>query len=394
MPFGRRIWLATTLAVGLAGCKAGSMGSLSMLPRRNPPGVAFDLDGFVAEHNRNAEAIESLEARPTIRVAMGPMGRVFKASVNGKMALERPRNFKLELDAEGVRQADIGSNAEEFWFWVANQDRDQKWIYWCNYRDLESSELPVTYQPDWIIEAMGLRPITPQEAAAIQVRRGDPGTARLVFPPTRDRGEPYTREILVSTSDRRIKKLQIYSAGPPRVLIAEAQPVEYASYPSGSGAAVERCSLPQRLRLDWKREQLVLDVALGKELKVNQFEHERAADIFVEPEMTGYTRMNLAQMSRGDRPGKRTRTRQTIPPPVSGDDIHLGRPAPIKDDGPAVPRVGQRSPRPPADDADRSPMPALDALVGAPIPRPPASGPSLPSSSALLEAPGRDLSIE
>ena len=129
-------------------------------------------------------------------------------------------NFKLEVQAQGMPKADIGSNAEEFWFWVANPEKDLKWIYWCNYRDLETSDLPVTYQPDWIIEAMGLKPISPQEAATIKVGRGtDAGTTLLTFAATRNRGGPYVREMEVSNSDRRIKKLRIFSEsaeGPDR----------------------------------------------------------------------------------------------------------------------------------------------------------------------------------
>ena len=82
----------------------------------------------------------------------------------------RPRNFKLELISHmGQTKADIGSNDEEFWFWVQNDD--DRSIYWCNYDDLESSALAVTYQPDWIMEALGLKPITPEEAASIRFRK-------------------------------------------------------------------------------------------------------------------------------------------------------------------------------------------------------------------------------
>lgn len=395
MPLGRRIWLVMAMTAALAGCRAGSMGSLSMLPRRSPPGAGFDLDGFVTQHNRNSESIESLEARPTVRVAMGPVGRLFRASADGKMALERPKNFKLVLEAEGVQQADLGSNDREFWFWVTSQDRNQKWIYWCNYRDLESSELPVTYQPDWIIEAMGLKSITPEEAGAIQLRRGDSGSVRLVFPATHDRGEPYTREMLVSTADRRIKKLQIYSAGSPRVLIAEAIPADYQTYPTGSGSAGEICYLPQRLRLEWKREQLVLDVAVGREMQVNRFEHERAADLFVEPELAGYQRLNLAELSLGARSNhRRPRTRQSIPSPDPAEDIHLGRPAPIHGDGPIVPGVGRSAVRSSSPTDGIPPLPTLEDVVGSPTPRPPSSGPVVAPSSAMMNAPGRDLSIE
>src|SRR5262249_35057393 len=154
--------------------------------------------------------------------------------------------------------------------------------------------LPVTYQPDWIIEAMGLKPITRQEAATLVVRRGqEAGTSLLVFPATRDRGAPYVREMVVGNSDRRIKRLQIYSEA-PRVLLAESQSEDYRAYPVGAigASAGESCYLAQKLRLQWKREGFMLDVALS-EVTLNQFDHAMGADIFVEPDMPGYTRMNL-----------------------------------------------------------------------------------------------------
>ena len=47
-------------------------------PSNRPPEVrprpTFDLEEFVAEHNENAERIQSLEAKPAITVTMGPQG--------------------------------------------------------------------------------------------------------------------------------------------------------------------------------------------------------------------------------------------------------------------------------------------------------------------------------
>ena len=45
----------------------------------------------------------------------------------------------------------------------------------------------------------------------------------------------------------------------------------------------------------------MLVVALH-EVQVNQFDHARAADIFVEPQMPGYKRLNLAEPSRAPAP--------------------------------------------------------------------------------------------
>jgi hypothetical protein len=375
MTFGRRFWLMMAVAVGLTGCRAAGTGSLSLHPRPALTQTSFDLDEFIAEHNSNAESLQSLKAQPTITVGNGKIRRV---RVDGHLALQRPRDFKLEVTLQTVPKADIGSNADEFWFWVVNDDADNKSIYWCNYSDLESSNLSFTYQPDWIIDSLGLKPITPEEAARIQVHRGvKAGTTLLKFPIVRDQGEPYSREMVVSNADRRIEKLVIYSEK-PRMPIAEAVPSNYQPYQGGAGGSDrETCYLPQNLRLDWKREQLVLEVAL-KDVELNRLDRSMSAELFTEPEMPGYTRRNLAELSRGARPDRRTTTRQTIPPPESPTGIQLGRPSPMKEEEPPGPDLGRRPPRR-AKEVDGPPLPTLDDLVGAPVSRPPMSGPIRPA---------------
>jgi hypothetical protein len=381
MTVGRRIWLLAALAAGLTGCRAASTGSL--VPRQRPglaAHKAFDLDGFVAEHNRNAEKVQTLEAR---RLSIGvAMGRHY--NVDGRMALERPRNFKLELSMFGNTKGDIGSNDEEFWYWVIN--KEQPYIYWCKYADVEASSLAVTYQPEWIIDALGLRTIPPEEAAMIRVREGiEPGTSILTFPVVRDRGEPYSREMIVGNTDRRIKRLIIFGEK-PRAPIAEATPGSYAAFASSAGGATTTTSgpdgaasvastayLPQTLKLEWKREQLVLEVVV-RDVRLNQFDHARSADLFVEPVMPGYSRRNLADVSHGSRPDRRTTTRETIPPPNVDDGIRLGRPTPAGDDEPPAPRVGMRSRRPAPSSEESTPVPTFDDFVGAPTPRAPSSG--------------------
>ena len=195
---------------------------------------------------------------------------------------------------------------------------------------------------------MGLKPITSQEASRIQVKRGrESGTTLLVFPPVRDRGEPFVRELTVSNADRRVRKLQIYTEQ-PRDLIAEATPSDYqtvAAAATGSSGG-PTCDLPVRMRLDWRRDQLSLDVAL-KEVEVNQFDHSMAKDIFVEPEIPGYARLNLAEMGGRSRPDHRTRTRQSMPPPGPREDVEMGQPTPIPPvEEPVVPSLGRSDPEP------------------------------------------------
>jgi len=366
MEVGWRIGLVMTVALGLSGCRAAGTGSLSLYPRPAAPSGALDVPEFVAEHNRNAEQIQSLEAKKlSITVAAGKRER---HHLDGRMALERPRNFKLDLSALGSSWADIGSNDEEFWFWVrGNEDKS---IYWCNYSDLGSTTLPIAYQPDWITEALGLRPISPVEAEQIRVERGPaPGTTALILPPTRNSGQSSTRVMIVSNHDRRITEYRLYTPD-MKAVIAQAVPTRYKEYATGSGdsGTRETCVLPENIKLDWRRDQLVMDVAL-REVTLNQFDPARRAALFTEPDRPGYARKNLAELSGGSRPDRRTTIRHTMPQPEPRRGVKLGQPAPLTDDDPVVPRLGrttERVPNPP-------PVPPLEELVGAPPPTPPAS---------------------
>ncbi len=373
MTSGRRIRLVLTVLLGLSGCRAAGTGSLALHSRPHAPSGSLDVEEFIAEHNRNAQRIQSLEARPSISLATSKAKRrIGEYHLDGRMVLERPRNFELQLTAFGAMKqvADIGSNDQEFWFWVSNDE--EKSIYWCNYEDEGSSVLPMAYQPDWIIAALGLKPISPDEAEQIQVRRGpEPGTTALIFPTTRHQGQTFTRVMIVTNADRRIKQYRLCVADLETV-IAQAEPSRYREYPADSGGSGsgQTCVLPQQIKLEWKRDQLAMDIAL-REVTLNQFDPKRRAAVFVEPSPPGYTRKNLAELTggSGERTDRPTRTRHTLPPPHPGAGVQLGPPAPMSDEGPVVPKLGRATVRP------KTPLPSLpqEELVGDPTPTAPVS---------------------
>jgi len=350
------IWLAIA-TLGMSGCVALDRRSGSPLNRPLAERT-LDVDKFIAEHNQNADLVQSMTANPTIRVA----GKV-RHQADGRLAVVRPRNFKLVLKSMGQPKADIGSNDDEFWFWVQSDDKS---IYWCNYADLESSSLAVTYQPDWIVEALGLKPISSDEAAHIKVRdTNDRDSTALVFPPTKSGTETYTRMMIVSNHTRRIKEHRIY-AGNLQTLLAQAVVNRYEDFeldPSDKGVR-DTCYLPESVRLDWKREQLVLDVVL-QDVKVNQFNPSRTEELFKEPDVPGYERVNLAEMSRQQPKDNRSTARRTLPRPEPRNGVKLGKPAALPDDTTLVPRLGSAdTPQP----KNRRIPGELEDLVTAPSP--------------------------
>jgi len=323
----------------------------------------FDVAQFVAEHNRNAEQIQSLKARPSVQV----VGRRLTGRTDARLAMQRPRDFKLEMESVGGnKKADIGSNDQKFWFWVQNDE--DKSIYWCNYADLKSSGLPITFQPDWIVEALGLKPISHEEAAGIKVKDGpERGTTALIFPPIQNKADTYTRVMLVRNESLRIKEYRIL-AGDRQTMLAQAVVKGYKEHEidSNETSTARRCYLPDEIRFDWKKEGLALDVAI-QDVVINRLDPALTSTIFVEPPVPGYTRQNLADLKLGQPGNSRTTVRRTLPPPEPRNGVRLGRPAPAEDDvnvprlNPAVGQSGSGRKAP------------FDELVGAPITTAPGS---------------------
>jgi hypothetical protein len=292
------------------------------------------------------------------------------AQADGRLGVMRPRNFSLQLSAGGQTKANIGSNNEEFWFWV--QSDEDRSIYWCNYDDLESSALAITYQPDWIVEALGLKTITPEEADALRVQKmDDPKLSAVIFPPTKSQGQAYQRMMIVSNYTRRVKVHRICAVDRGSTVLAEATISAYKDFDieKSESGAYRSCYLPDGLRLDWKKDQLVLDVAL-KDVIVNQFDTSRAAKIFVEPVLPNYERVNLADMARAGAKDNRTTVRRTLPMPGTRNGVKLGRPTPVTDEPDAAPHARTSDTRRAAPGRISSP---LEDLVGASLPLGPES---------------------
>jgi hypothetical protein len=286
--------LALGILLAASGCRTAGVGNLAR-EEPAPPKATLTAAEVIREHNRTAERIESLEARPSITVTSSEGGGV----VQGNMALERPRNFSLVLfgGPSRMKMADIGSNDEEFWFWV--KDRNTKEYYFCEYDETGKSPLATTLQPELIVEALGLRVIPEAESAGCTIQPGPtPGTLALVYRPTKMQGETLSRMTILSESSRRIREHRVYSGeGDGKTLLAQAvvkgyQPVPL---PSETGESDEQVYLPSSLRIDWLQEKLSLDVTMSSPKINTVFTQARRDALFVEPKPRGYTRVNLAE---------------------------------------------------------------------------------------------------
>jgi len=360
MRYARPISLASLALFALAGCRTGGVNDFS---RQTPVAARpeIDVQTLITAHNRNAERVERLEARPSLSMKRLRTG----GAADGFLALERPRNFRLEIRHTAGEIADLGSNDEKFWYWTKN-DRDKK-VYFCNYDAAGRSPIsPATLQPEWIVQALGMQVIGTTEAAGYTITRGDtPDTLVLTHSPTHTGGETVTRVLVFTESTRRIKEHRLYT-GEPKTLIAQAVVDEYFEVPL-TDRPDEQVYLPKRLRINWARDQVNLDVRFAAETtKVNaEFAESALASLFQEDERVGYERQDLAAGLPFQEGASSIRETRPAPP----THVRMGDPVPVGVDG-AMRTEYDPTPVAPADERRLS---LRDGLVGPALPTAPDS---------------------
>ena len=369
----RSLLIASLGLVAGVGCHAA--------PQRNParieaPVIRTDPTAtrFITKHNQNVAAIRSLEAAPSI-VIIGDHGEKKRGRANGHLALERTtKNFRLEIEA-GLKHelADIGSNERGFWFWV--DDDKERSIFVCDHKDINACQLGVTLQPDWIMEAMGLRAFTAEEARTLSTTPGEtPGTVVLTQTRRDAKNQRYTKETIISEQTGEIREHRLW-AGVKQELLASATISNYKEVrfvdtsprrddePTDVGAETV-VTLPERFRLNWVKENLAIEVAMSG-LKINPtFPQERRVVLFSEPKIPGMTRRDLAQLDP-EASAASSRVYESRPIPEAGG-IRLKHPEPSPMNGEDVER---RAIDPAPFSADLSATSAQPiGVVGAPIP--------------------------
>src|SRR5438105_4445873 len=111
------------LVLATAGCNStrwsflrNEDNKLAKLDSSKVPSVAALVDYM----NDNAGRVKSLQCNSLeVTCAQG----VERINLHGKMVAEKPRGFRMSLDGPlGFTQvADLGSNNDEFWFWIKPQ---------------------------------------------------------------------------------------------------------------------------------------------------------------------------------------------------------------------------------------------------------------------------------
>jgi len=271
----------------LAGCTNTRWGFLN---KDKAPDVAVGppptKEALVAYLNDNASRLQSVRADDldiTVHAGAVPVG------LRGRMVTQKPRGFRMSGDALGQQMVDLGSNDQEFWWWISKDKPPDQ--YFCRYDDLNGGRvpfIPFPFQPEWIMETMGLGPYGPADKYEMT---HDADTLRLIERTRSPQGKNIRKVIVMKRREQAAPSPQVVAF----LLLDDATGNEICSAEI-TRVQIDRATgaiVPRKLDLRWPEAKIRLamdfgDVAVNTQLPQTAFER---------PTMNGVRSRDLARLN-------------------------------------------------------------------------------------------------
>jgi hypothetical protein len=290
----RRVVTGLTLAavlLPLSGCVFKKMLNPDRPLEPDPtPGALPTTVELVNYLNKRSQEVESIECR---NLDVDARARLQSVGMSGYLFCRKPRDFRMTGKVMGSPMVDIGSNGQEFWFWMSKSD--PAGLFYCNHAEVAEARLPFPFQPEWVMEALGMGTYTVSDRMKVESTRDTISLVEEALSPQR---QPIRKVVVFRRGELR--------DGQPRVIAHELRT------PTGQvicSAKIERMQqdpatgamVPQAVRLSYPSENMELKLALS-DVRLNASLEDRAAGLFTRPRLADVPTYNLAQRWPDGRP--------------------------------------------------------------------------------------------
>lgn len=241
---------------------------------------------LVSMLNSNAAKIQSLQC--TNLELDVKQGSLQDWHIDGKLVCQKPRHFRMQALALGHTEADIGSNDQEFWYWIKHGD---PYLIHCSYQDLANGgvRIPFPFQPDWVMEALGMSEYEIEPVPAYSVQPNG-RTIQLV-------------QLTRNSQGKRVRKVTEFNPSrwyvSAHVLQDEAGKEICRAQIIESQQTAEGAVLPRKVTFSYPAEGFQMRMTLGRranDLILNQrFDAQRANELFSRPALSGVPSYDLAR---------------------------------------------------------------------------------------------------
>ena len=281
--------LAVTGCAGLTGSKE-PRGTIGPITSQTP--TAPQLVSYVNNNASRAAAIESTDL--ALEVKSGSQG----GGLSGTLYCEKPRNFRLRAKAVGKPMADFGSNNQEFWYWISQDN--PPYLYHCNYADLSRGNIPLPFpfQPDWVLETLGLAELSTAPENYRVERKNN--TFELTERGTSTQGRPVFKVTVfhggnAGGSQPQITQHRLHDEQGQLVAVADVLSVRRDA---GTGATIAH-----HLRLKWPQQKLEMELKLdGLKVYNAPVLTQRAPELFQRSSLRDLPSYDLATRSLDSQP--------------------------------------------------------------------------------------------
>lgn len=265
----------------------------SRFPSETP--TAQQLVAFLNSNSQKVQAVQcnqvAIDARQGTQTAPG---------LDGLMVCQKPRNFRLKAKVVGQPAVDLGSNNQEFWYWISKIE-PVPYVFHCNYEEMEKGNvrLPFPFHPDMIIAALGMGEYDPAKAYEVKTNQQ---TIELVEPVAFYQGRPVRKSTVFA---RKMNQGRMQIAGH---ILRDTQGREICNVTifdvqqnRETGAI-----LPQRMKLSWPEDKIEMTLRFP-DMQVTSIAPDRAERLFTRNDLSNLPGFDLARWAPDQSPIQRTR---------------------------------------------------------------------------------------
>lgn len=276
--------LSWMMMVVLAGCL--STGCQSLFRVNNTGGGNFSAppspNDLISHLNKNTQTIQSVECRD-VKINVTQNGQPF--GVDGLLAYQKQRNFRLVAKSLGGTEADMGSNDREFWFYMKRNEPPD--LFFCSYEDLPKSQIKLPIQPDWVAEALCVHDLNWNEYQMRTVGKAVELYKKVMSP----QGEEMTKTVAVATSGPNAGNVVVHRLVRPNG--QEVWRADISEYHDKK--EIGNFVVPRKVKISCPEQKLTIEMKLDG-CKVNQLNNDPTA-LFGKP--TSYRMHDIARMQYG-----------------------------------------------------------------------------------------------
>lgn len=270
----------------LSGCNQvpGLRTGTTPAPTANQPDRKPDVPSLVNYLNQNAQRVQNVRAKVDIDCKQGRQA----VGLGGNLACQKPRDFRLKAAVLGKPAVDIGSNNDEFWYWISQAN--PPYVYHCAYRDLSTGKvnLPFPFHPEMVVAAMGIADYDPRGKYELKEY---PKTLELIEDATAPSGQAIRR---VTVFNRHLS-----SPGQPQVLghMLQDSRGQLICRASVQRVQVDRTTgavLPTVVTIEWPAQELSMKLMLS-DLQANALDNTQTTRLFQRTDLTGHEAYDIAR---------------------------------------------------------------------------------------------------